>query len=371
MHLRTVVTDISADAPGRFDADEFIQIDTNDRQGLLRIARDRQIAIVLADQTDRIVPVAAFLNEQLGLNGIRPDTARVFTDKLAMRNALVGSDVRMPRYAEVATIEEALRAAEEWDYPSILKPKSSQSSFGVFKVENERQLRQRFADSLNESRDGKILLEEFVEGTEVTVEGLSLEGKYHVLAISEKEHYSFNPCVARRLSYPPQFDENTMSCIRDSAERVVSRLGLKDGLSHGEFRISGSVPYLIEVAARGGGNRIGSVIVPHVSGVDAYEALINRLLGERVELSQPLDRAANLEFFDFGPGRVKAIRGLDEVRALELVHDIALHFRVGDTIRAASNDKSRPGYFISLGERRDEIDEKSRRVRELIVIDYY
>jgi biotin carboxylase len=192
-----------------------------------------------------------------------------------------------------------------------------------------------------------------------------------MLAISEKEHYSFNPCVAKRLVYPPRLDPNIMARIRDSAEHVINMLGLQDGLSHGEFRICNGLPYLIEVAARGGGNRIASVVVPHVSGVDAYETLINRLLGLQIELPRVLNRSANLEFFDFGPGRVKAIRGLEEVRALDLVHEIELYFRPGDTIRAAANDKSRPGYFISLGETRDEMDEKSRRVRESIVIDYY
>ena len=175
--LRTIVADISADAPGRFDADEFIQIDTNDRDGLLKISRNKQISIVLADQTDRVVPVAAFLNEELGLNGIRPDTAQVFTDKLAMRKALAGSDVRMPRYAEVATVREALQAATKWGYPSILKPKNSQASLGVFKVADEHELRDHFAASMNESRDGRILVEEFIDGTEVTVEGFSLDGK--------------------------------------------------------------------------------------------------------------------------------------------------------------------------------------------------
>src|SRR2546425_5581286 len=105
--LFTLVADISAEAPGRHLADQFIQIDTNDRAGLLEIARQNAVNVVLADQSDRIVPVAAFLNEQLGLNGIRPDTARVFTDKYAMREALAGSAVAMPKYTEVSTVEEA------------------------------------------------------------------------------------------------------------------------------------------------------------------------------------------------------------------------------------------------------------------------
>src|SRR5258706_9738075 len=150
--LFTLVADISAEAPGRNLADEFVQIDTNDGVGLLEIVRQKPINVVLADQSDRIVPVAAFLNEQLGLNGIRPNTARVFTDKYAMREALAGRGVAMPKYAEASTVAEVTVAAREWGYPIILKPKNSQASLGVFKVDGERELRDRFAASMNESR---------------------------------------------------------------------------------------------------------------------------------------------------------------------------------------------------------------------------
>jgi len=368
--LRTIVTDISEQAPGRDFADEFIQIDTNDHLGLLEIARAKQISLVLADQSDRIVPTAAFLNEQLGLDGIRPDTARVFTDKYAMRNALANSRIAMPFYAEVANVEEALKAARDWGYPAILKPKNSQSSFGVFKVDDEQAVRQSFAASVRESRDGKILIEEFIAGTEVTVEALSIEGTCTVLAISEKEHYSFNPCVARRLVYPPRLAPKILQTITETAERVVNALGLQDGISHAEYRVRDDMPYLVEVAARGGGCHIASVIINHVSGVDAYELLIARLLGDKVELPERLQRAANLEFLDFPPGQVKAIRGLDLVRASGLAQEIDLEFCPGDTIKAPSDDKSRLGYFISLGETRDVVDEKAARVKEMVSVEY-
>lgn len=368
--LLTIVTDISEHAPGRLLADEFIQIDTNDGEGLLEIARQKKVSIVLTDQSDRIVPVAAYLNEQLQLPGILPDTARVFTDKYAMRKALADSGVRMPHYAEVATVQEALQAAREWGYPSILKPKNSQASLGVFKVADERELRGHFAASINESRDGRILVEEFIDGTEVTVEGFSLAGKCRALAISEKEHYSFNSCVARRLAYPPRFETKTLERIRETSEAVVNTLGLRDGISHGEYRVRDGNPYLVEVAARGGGNRIASVIIKHVSGVDVYQLLISRLLGEEVQLPACLHRSANLEFLDFRPGKVKTIAGLERVRASDLVYEIELSFRPGDTLKAPADDKTRQGYFISLGDTRDEVDEKSHRVKELLKIAY-
>lgn len=367
MNLRTVVTDIAAEAPGRAFADEFVQIDTNDREGLLEIARARKVDLVLAEQSDRVVPVAAYLNERLDLPGIRPATARVFTDKYAMRNALAGSGLPMPRYAEVATAAEALGAADDFGYPVVLKPKNSQSSLGVFKVDDADELRAQFADSLQESRDGRILVEEFVAGVEVTVEGFSLGGRCTALAISEKEHYEFNPCVARRLAYPPRFDT---ARIRETAERVVDTLGLNFGINHAEYRVRDGVPHLVEVAARGGGNRIASAIVPHVSGVDVYELLIRSLLGERVEMPPRTARAANLEFLHFKPGKVRAVRGLEEACARGLVREIELHFAPGDTIEPPRDDKTRLGYFISLGETRAEIDEKAAQVKELVRVEY-
>ena len=368
--LFILVADISADAPGRQLANQSIQIDTNDRAALLEIARQNSVNVVLADQSDRIVPVAAFLNEQLGLNGIRPETARVFTDKYAMREALALSAVAMPKYMEVSTVEEAAASACKWGYPLVLKPKKSQASLGVFKVDDEGELRERFAASMNESGDGRILLEEFIDGPEVTVEALSIAGKCYVLAISEKTHYDFNPCVARRLAYPPRFDQEIITRIAAVAESVVTSLGLQDGISHAEYRVRDGVPHLVEVAARGGGNRIASVIIEHVTGIDVYEMLIRRLLGQAVEMPARSSRAANLEFLHFRSGKVKTISGVEEVRAANLVSHLELDFAVGDTIAPPTDDKSRQGYFISLGETRDEIDEKAARVKEMVRVEY-
>ena len=84
-----------------------------------------------------------------------------------MKHALAGNGVRLPGYAELATVDEALQAAKQSRYPSILKAKTSQSSCDVFKVDDELELRERFVHSLEESRDGDILFEDFVAGTEV------------------------------------------------------------------------------------------------------------------------------------------------------------------------------------------------------------
>jgi len=368
--LRTVVTDIQADPPGRAEGDEFVQIDTNDREGLLAIARARGVGLVLAEQTDRTVPIAAWLNEQLGLPGIRPDVAKRFTDKYAMRNALRGSGVPMPEYAEVETAEEAVACAGRWGYPVVLKPKSSQSSIGVFKATSDDQIGRHFPQTAGESKDGRILVEQFIEGTEITVEAFSLDGRCTLLAVSEKEHYPFNDCVARRLAYPPRFAPEVMATIDVTARRVVETLGLVDGISHAEYRLRDGVPYLVEVAARGGGSRIASTIVNHVSGVDVYDLLLRQLLHGAAVMPPRRHRAAVLEFLDFAPGKVAAVHGLEAVQEQGLVHEINLAFAPGDTIRNPEDDKTRLGYFIALGEDRDEVDRKSAAVTKLVRVEY-
>ncbi|MCU1244509.1 MAG: hypothetical protein JWN02_419 [Acidobacteria bacterium] len=368
--LRTLVTDIQAEPPGRAEGDHFVQIDTSDREGLLELARSRAVGLVLAEQTDRTVPVAAWLNEQLALPGIRPAVAQRFTDKYAMRNALRGSRVHMPEYAEVGMAEEALACAERWGYPLVLKPKSSQSSIGVFKVSGAEAIREHFPRTVSESKDGRILIEQFIEGTEITVEAFSLDGRCTVLAVSEKEHYPFNDCVARRLAYPPRFSPEVMAAIDATAREVVETLGLVDGISHAEYRLREGVPYLVEVAARGGGSRIASTIVTHVSGVDMYALLLDKLLHGSAVMPPLLHRAAVLEFLDFAPGMVKAIHGVDNAVEQNLVHEIHLAFAAGDTIRKPEDDKSRLGYFIALGEDRDEVDRQSAAVKALVQVEY-
>lgn len=367
--VETVVADINPDCPGRTAGNVFVQVNTSDKQAMLTIARQHKVDVVLAEQTDRVVPVAAYINDALGLPGLRPAVAERFTNKFTMRQALQGK-VPMPAFQNVATEADALAFADRQGYPVILKPKCAQSSIGVFKVENPQVLKKYFAKSLNQSHDASILVECFIQGPEITVEGFSLRGRFYMLAVSEKEHYTFNDCVARRLSYPPRYSDYRMARIAETARMVVEMLGLEDGISHAEYRIQGDVPYLVEIAARGGGNRIASCIVPHVSGVDIYEILIRRLQGINVDMPPLKKRAAVLEFLDFAPGTVKAVHGLDQAREEGLAKEIQLTFGIGDSIRQPSDDRSRLGYAIVLGENRDDVDARCARIKELIRVEY-
>jgi biotin carboxylase len=364
--VRALVADISGDAPGRAKADRFVQMDTSDREALLALARREGVRAVIAEQSDRVVPVAGFLNEQLGLPGIDLATAHRFTDKLAQRRALEGSGIAMPRYAEVRSVAAAAEHAARWGYPVVIKPKSAQASLGVFKIADAAMLALRFPDALAHAADGALLVEEFVDGLEVTVEAFSIDGRCHVLAVSEKAHYADNPCVACRLAYPPRLAAAVHERLRADAARAVEALGLRQGISHAEYRLRDGVPHLVEAAARGGGNRIASVIVPHVSGVDVYALLMDAVLGRPVSMPRIAARAAVLEFFDFPAGQVMEIEGVEAARREARPYELSLDVASGQSIRAAADDRTRPGFFIVLADERDDADARSARIRDLV-----
>jgi hypothetical protein len=126
----------------------------------------------------------------------------------------------------------------------------------------------------------------------------------------------------------------------------------------------------MEVAARGGGHGIASRIVPHVSGLDTYGLLVRRLLTGAAPPVRSAWRAATLEFFNFDPGRVLSVEGLEQVRSERLTAALDVPLRPGDEIRPAGDDRSRPGYFVVLGNTRDDVDAKAARVRDLVRVVY-
>jgi biotin carboxylase len=368
--LKAIVADISPEAPGRAIADEFVQIDTNDRVGLCDIARSRGAALVLAEQTDRLVPVAGYINDELGLPGIRADVASRFTNKLTMRTQLEPADVPMPRYRAVSSASAAVDAAAWTGLPAIVKPLRAQSSIGVTLVSEPDQVAAAYETARGVGVGDQVLIEEFVDGLEVTVEAISIDGTCTVLAMSEKAHYTHRPCVARLLAYPPRLANDVIGRLRATAKRVVEYLGLENGLSHAEYRIRSGIPYLVEVAARGGGSGIASLIVPHVSGLDTYGLVIRRLLGGKVTLPAPSEKAAILEFFDFAPGKVSAVEGIAECLDAGLAKELEVPYSAGDVVHPATDDRNRPGYFIALGDDRDDVDARAKAIKARVRLHY-
>jgi carbamoyl-phosphate synthase large subunit len=367
---KVLVTDLYRERPGYALADIHEVVDIADPEATLEVARRHRIDGIVCDTTDVGVPTAAYVAEKLGLPGISYETACNFTNKFRMRSLTAQSGISSVRFRSVASVGEMHEAAEGYGFPFVVKPVDSQSSRGVHRVDRPEQISVFFEDAFRSSRSHQVLAEEFLPGTEATVEGLCLDGNYITLGISDKVHFEHRPEVARRLTYPPAFDSDTIQEITRVNEAVAKALGLVNGVTHAEYMVDRGRVRLVEIAARGGGSLLYSDVAPYLSGIDVPRIYLEFLMGKRATATARGGcRAANLQFFSFPPGKVRAIQGLEEARGNEGVHKILLEFAVGDVLKPPDDDRSRPGLMLVLGETRAQVLETSRRVEETVRVE--
>jgi biotin carboxylase len=372
MGLRVLVTDLYEQRPGYALADLHERIDLTDREGTLEAARRHRVDGIVCDTTDVGVPTAAYVAEQLGLPGPGLEVALDFTDKQRMRRRLLESGVVTDvAFRAVSSGEEARAVARAFGLPVVIKPADSQSSRGVRIVRREDDACAAFEHAARASRSRSVLVEEFLPGTEATVESISVGGELHVLGISDKAHYLHRPEVARRLTYPADFAPAVMARIERLHGEVVRGLGLRDGVCHAEYMVDGETVRLVEIAARGGGSRIHSHITPWLSGLPVPRLVLEMALGRTVRAAAPArrSRAANLSFPALPAGKVRRIAGLDEARALPGVAEVLFEFAPGDNIAPPEDDRSRPALLLVLGESRDEVLATAAAAERMLRVD--
>jgi biotin carboxylase len=372
MGLVVICADGTPHAPGFAVADEAFQVPLQDVPALVRIGRDRRVDAVMTEQTDFSVPLVARVAYELGLKGLPIDVSEAATHKGRMRERAAAAGIRQPAFRICRTLDDATGAVAELGLPIFCKPADGQSSRGVSRIDEAIQdvIRAAFERAMRASQCGESIFEQCMTGTECTVEGFVIDGRPTTLAISDKLHYPDLVGVARTLTWPGAFSPQVTGRIAQANEATVHALGIPFGITHGEFLVDehGEV-WLVELAARGGGTRIPTHIVPAVCGFEPTPPLIATLLGEQPEVATSASRAAQLRFLRLEPGkRVLGFPNLAQLESLPGVIEIAFNQGPGDRVPSIEDDRSRHGYVIVSADTRDAASALGERIeRELIV----
>src|SRR5262245_43643808 len=165
--LRVVAVDRNPDAPGLAEADVGRVVDFSAPGAVLDEVRGLGIDGVLTVQAERAVPMIAEIAEALGLPGIGVDTARLMTNKLAMRSRFAEAGVPQPRFATVQTAQEAAVALAEVGLPAVVKPADASGQLGVARLHSAADVEERVGAAIAASASGEAVLEEYVEGVEL------------------------------------------------------------------------------------------------------------------------------------------------------------------------------------------------------------
>lgn len=353
-------------------ADVFFKSDIFDIDSIIAFCKEKKIDAIVSDECDIAIPVVAELGEKLGLPVIDRNTAALYTDKFLMREFAKKNSIPYPDYCLCHSIDDAMAFLNKIGTDIIIKPIDSNASHGVFTIHDEADLMANFDEALSFSRVEKaVLAERYINGTEFTIDGIKTPLGHFTLAISKKKHFGYNSNIANELFFTHFDDEFDYEQLKKTNDQFVNMSSLKFGFTHAEYKFENGKFYLIEIAARGGGNQISSIITQYMSGKDTYSYLLNCSLGRVDNIDFNIEekfihRAAVLRFFDVpgNGGNVIDIVGENFLRNDHCILDYKLNFGIGDYIHNAENDSVRIGYYIAGAKDEQTLREVMKNVED-------
>jgi biotin carboxylase len=340
------------------DAPEVVVVPAIDDEALHALARDRfdggaRVAGVTSS-SEYFVATAAALAARLGLPGPDAERVRAARDKSWQRRVLAAGGVPVPQFRVAASAPEAVWAAREVGLPVVVKPVGGSGSVGVracaTSAEVGRHAARLVSRAVAAGDDRRMLVESLVAGPEYSVELFGGE----VVGITRK-HLGEPPAfVEAGHDYPAAVSPGVAAALVESATRGTALLGLGWGPLHWELRIAEdgrAVP--MEVNPRLAGGFIPE-LVRHAQGIDLVRETVRLAVGQAPDLRPARRRHASIRFL-FAPaaGRLDAVEGMEEARALDGVVDVALYRSMGDALELHGDFRDRIGHVMACADAAD------------------
>lgn len=260
-------------------ADYFYPISIIEYDEILNVCEEVGIDGICTIASDVAAPTVAYVAGKMGLIANDYEAAVRANNKFLMRNAFMEAGVPCPQYKMVTSVDEA--SDIDWDYPLIVKPSDRSGSLGVAKILNRDELNPAIENALSVSFKKEAMVEEFIEGREISVEFISYKGKHYPLQITDKVTTEAPHFVELEHHQPADFTPAEYENIYRITQTALDALGITNGASHSEYKITkeGRIT-VMEIGGRMGGDFIGVDLVRFSTGYDFLKVVIEVALGE-------------------------------------------------------------------------------------------
>jgi biotin carboxylase len=379
MGLHVVVSDRNPSAPGFAFANDAVIADTYDADATVAAAaafhsEKRPIDGVICMASDVPVTVAS-VAAALGLPGISLESARLASDKLAMKRAFQRAGVPIPWFSGVESVDHLTRIVADRGLPVVLKPVDSRGARGVLRLTEQTDLAWAFAHARAQSRTASVMVEEYLAGPQISTEALLVDGAAATCGFVDRnyEHLErFAPYILENGGEQPStLPAPAQRRIANAAIDASRAMGIETGSVKGDMVWTDRGPFVIEIAARLSGGWMSSDQIPLGTGVDLVGCAIRVALGERVpaaDLRPRWHRGVAIRYFFPAPGRVTAIEGADAFANTPWVHRLGFFVRPGDIVQPPTDHTRRAGFVITTGATRDEAVERAQSVAAAVRI---
>ncbi len=352
--LFVIAVDRDPSAPGFAYADKRALVSSEDEPGIDRLARAENVDGIISPGADWPVGVAARVAERLRLpHPIDGATAALATTKSRQRERFAAAGVPQPRLLD------------EPRAPCVVKAPDRQGQRGLTFVRTDAELPAAIDAALEASRNGAYIVEEYVDGPELTVNAVSVDGVFHPLAVSDRLTAE-PPAFGVALAHAWPCVESTQASI-DAARAAAEALGIRNGPTYTQIRLGADGSRVVELAARLGGGH-DAELVEAATGVPLNDLALDFALGKRVSVvsTQSLHGGACVFFLVPPQGQLRAVEGLDEAVASEGVLDVRIYREPGHTFGPFLRGPDRAGAVIAVGESRDEALARARAAADEI-----
>ncbi len=320
--IYTILADNNVNAVARPYSDEFVKVDILNSDLVKRIAIEKEVDFLITVCADQVLLTVAKVSEELGLPCyLNYNTACKVSDKGYMKDIFHQYGIPSSKHAFMSKIEE--NQISNMQYPLVVKPVDAYSSKGVRKCNSRNELEVFFAEAATISRSGVVIVEEYVEGAELTVDFEVVNGRAVLLSVSntEKVHYK-DRFLAFRTRFPAAVSPDTIVRIREIGQKIADAFNLKNSPMLIQLITDDHRESVLEFSARTGGGA-KYLLIKMASGFDPITAVIDLTLGKIPTISEVKGESKYItnEFLYAWPGTFDHLEGFAELKNEDIISE--------------------------------------------------
>lgn len=363
--LEVVGTDININAPASVFADHFLKASTRDIDETLNCVKEfnaiHKINGVMTIANDVPMTVAT-VAEELNLNSISTYSAALSTNKLEMKKKFLDHGVPCPNYHEINNLSELQEVIKSSENTFVLKPIDGCGARGVLVLSRNDDIEAIFNNSKSFTASSKLLLEEYIEGLQISSESFLINGRAYTPALAERNYSRLTDFLPNIIedggTIPPPVTEEVHKEINLIIEIAAKSIGVSDGVIKGDIVIdkAGNIK-IIEIATRLSGGWFCSHQIPAATGVDLVDINIDYALGLEIDpkrLRPSKNLSTSIRYFFSQEGTIKHIDGIEDLKKARGLLKYDFFRATGDYQPKINKHSDRLGYVICIGNNRSE-----------------
>lgn len=364
----TILIDYYSNPPAKDYADIHYQVSTLDIDEIKKIAIKEDVDLITTACTDQALLSVSKVSEELNLPCyLSYETALKVTNKMYMKNEMIKSGIPTAKYKVISNDSEI--DFEGFNYPFVVKPCDCNSSKGVKKIYSVEDGIINIQEALSLSRSQTAIIEEFIEGQEISIDAFIKEGKSEIVLVTESEKIKNTiGFTITQSKYPVSITEENIGKIEAIVQSICDNFQLNNGPLLIQMLVCDDNVYVIEFSARmGGGTKYKLIEV--LTGFNIMKAYVDLVIGEKPEIkfTQKFNYA-HLNYCYAENGIFEKLDGFRELEAQSVIYDFFKYKTEGSLIDKSETSGDRVAGYLIVADSKEELKGKEQMANDILKI---